>query len=233
MKKLILILVALISYSSVNAQYSPFFKQADAFLKKYVSDGLVDYNALKSEPGELEALVNMIMTEPVSKGEEEKAFLINAYNILSIRMVVESMPIDGPREVYGFFEKEMFEVHNERTSLNKLEKEMLYAKFTDPRLHLVLVCAAKGCPKLAARAYMPDILDAQLDEQASEVMNTKGFTRIDSEGKLQLSSIFEWYLEDFKRKGDLMEFVLKYYTGDFKDKSKYSFYDYDWSLNIK
>ncbi len=233
MKKLTLFLLAIISFSSINAQPSPFFKEADAFFKAYVEDGLVDYESLKSDPGELEKMVNMIMDEPRMKGDEEKAFLINAYNILVIKMVVESMPMDNPTKTVGFFDREYFEVHGERTSLNKLEKEMLYANFSDPLLHLVLVCAAKGCPKLSSRAYMPFDLTPQLEEQAKVVMNDKSFTRIGNKGGIELSAIFEWYMEDFGGKDKMIEFVSKYYDGDFKDKSAFSFYEYDWSLNIK
>jgi hypothetical protein len=233
MKKLILILLAFITSSSIFAQSNPFFDKADAFMKKYVSEGLVDYKSLKTESGELEELVNMIMSEPLSKGDEEKAFLINAYNILAIKMVIESMPMDNPTEVNGFFEKEVFEVHGERTSLNKLEKEMLYANYSDPLLHLVLVCAAKGCPKLASRAYMPKYLTTQLEEQASIVLNDKSFTQVDKDGKMVLSSIFEWYLDDFGGEDKVVELVSKYYTGDAKDKSSFSFYEYNWSLNAQ
>jgi hypothetical protein len=233
MKKIILLILAVVALSQANAQPSPFFKEADAFLKKHVSNGLVDYESLKKESGDLEKLVNMIKSEPYLKGDEEKAFLINAYNILAIRTVVESMPMDNPTKVIGFFEKEAFAVHEARTSLNKLEKEMLYAKFKDPLLHLVLVCAAKGCPKLPSKAYMPQNLSSQLEEQAATVINEKGFIRVDKSGQLQLSEIFEWYLEDFGGKKGMMDFITKYYNGKIQDPKNYGHYEYDWSLNTK
>jgi hypothetical protein len=220
--------------SCAHSQQRSFFDEADTFFKTYVKDGQVDYPALKKESGELEKLVNLVMNEPRMKGDDEKAFLINAYNILAIKMVVDNYPMEGPLKVDGFFDKEVFEVHGNRTSLNGLEKKQLYPNYPDPRLHLILVCAAKGCPKLASRAYMPNGLDSQLEEQTKVVINDKRFTKVDGKtGQLQLSQIFQWYEKDFGGKSGVMELVLKHHTGNLKDKENFGHYEYDWSLNSK
>jgi len=233
MKSLLITLIVALVSSGANGQTS-FFDQANTFFKTYVTNGSVDYSALKKDPTDLNGLVKTIATEPRMKGNDEKAFLINAYNILAIKMVVDNYPIEGPLKVEGFFEKVVFEVHTDRTSLNDLEKKQLYPNYPDPRLHLVLVCAAQGCPKLASFAYMPDGLDAQLDKQTKAVINNKGFTKIDDKtGQLHLSQIFKWYAKDFGGKEGVMKFVLSHYSGNVKDKKNYGHYEYDWSLNSK
>lgn len=232
MKHFTFTIIALMLFSGTHAQNTSFFKAANSFFSTYVTDGQVDYAGLKKEPGQLNKLVGMIKSEPRTKGNEEKAFLINAYNILAIKMVVDNYPMEGPLKVDGFFDKEVFDVQGDRTSLNGIEKKQLYPNYPDPRLHLVLVCAAEGCPKLASFAYMPDGLDEQLDKQSKVVVNNKQFTRTDDKtGQLHLSQIFEWYEKDFGGKKGVIEFVLKYYTGIVKDKEAYGHYEYDWSLN--
>lgn len=234
MRQIALTLIVTLMCACAHSQQNSFFDEADTFFKTYVKDGLVNYPALKKESGELEKMVSLIKSEPMMKRADEKAFLINAYNILAIKMVVDNYPMVGPLEVDDFFDKEVFEVHTNRTSLNGLEKKQLYPAFPDPRLHFVLVCAAKGCPKLASHAYRPEGLDIQLDKTTATVINDRSFTRIDeSTGQLQLSQIFEWYEKDFGGKLGVMELVLKHYSGNVKDKKTFGHYEYDWSLNSK
>lgn len=232
MKELAFTLVLALFASCAHSQHKSFFDEVDTFFETYVSDGLVDYAALNKESGSLEKIVSLIATTPQMEGDVEKAFLINAYNILAIKVVIDSYPIEGPLQVDGFFDSEVFEVHTKPASLNSLEKGFLYQAFPDPLLHLVLVCAAKGCPKLASHAYRPDILYKQLEETTGIIINDSNFTRIDKEtGQLQLSQIFEWYEDDFGGKEGVMDFIKKYYNGKIKDPENYGHYEYDWSIN--
>ena len=229
---LTILLIATASMASFGQQH-PFFDEADAFFKTYVKDGKVDYDRLKDESAELEKLVNMINEHPQLEGDEQKAFLINAYNILANKMALDHYPkSDSILGVDGFFDSEIFEVNQERVSLDKLEKEQLGGDNEDPLLHLSLVCSANGCPKLPSRAYTPNGLDAQLEEQARMVINDTAFTKVDEKtGQLQLSQIFEWYEDDFGGKEGVKEFIKKYYNGKIKDIDNYGHYEYDWSIN--
>ena len=232
MKELAFTLVLTLLGSCAHSQHKSFFDEVDTFFETYVSDGLVDYAALNKESGSLEKIVSLIATTPQMEGDVEKAFLINAYNILAIKMVIDSYPIEGPLQVDGFFDSEVFEVHTKPASLNSLEKGFLYQAFPDQLLHLVLVCAAKGCPKLSSKSYRPEGLYAQLNAQAEDVINDKMFTRVDEKtGRLQLSQIFEWYEDDFGGKEGVMDFIKKYYNGKIKDPENYGHYEYDWSIN--
>ena len=233
MKQLAFTLIVTFMCFSASSQETSFFKDADAFFKTYVKDGKVDYEVLKKEPQELERLVNLIMSQPKLEGDEQKAFLINSYNILAIKMALNNYPkSDSILSVDGFFDNEIFEVNNERVSLDKLEKEQLQENHDDPLLHLSLVCSANGCPRLPSRAYTPDGLDSQLEEQARMVINDTAFTRVDENtGQLQLSQIFEWYEDDFGGKDGVMDFIKKYYDGKIKDPENYGHYEYDWSIN--
>ncbi|MEQ8240719.1 MAG: DUF547 domain-containing protein [Cyclobacteriaceae bacterium] len=231
MKNLLTVFLFL-SVFGVSAQ--DIFDRQDAFLKKYSLGGKVDYAPLKSDPKQLNALVQEIADFDLSNkrvtGDFIKAFYINAYNILVIKQVVDLYPIDGPLAVSGFFDKIQNTVMGEKMTLNELEKERLYPQFPDPRLHFVLVCAADGCPPLANYAFRPQNLDDQLTERTTFVLDLGGLIRLKN-NKVELSQIFEWYKSDFTKHGSLLDFINKYRTEKINTKITTTFYPYMWSLN--
>ena len=84
-----LLLVAIIIFSQrifSQASLEQFLNETDAFMKKYVREGNVDYSAIKKEPMSLDALYSSIGNmELTGKTDNEiKAFYINSYNILVI-----------------------------------------------------------------------------------------------------------------------------------------------------
>ena len=207
-----------------------FNSDADAFLKATVKDGLVNYKDVKKKPGALNALLKHLANATQYKGETEKAFLINAYNVFVIKGVVDHYPVEGPLKIDGFFDKKTFNFRGKQVTLNDVEKGILYKQFPDERLHFALVCAAIGCPKLASYAYSADNLDAELDEQTKAVINDPTFIRLDGPNA-KLSEIFDWYAADFGKKEEVVPFIQKHLLKKIKLNPKYSFYEYDWSLN--
>jgi hypothetical protein len=195
-----------------------------------VKNGLVDYAAIKQNPAELNALLKEMANAPTQKGDDEKAFLINAYNLFVIKGIVDHYPVEGPMKIDGFFDKRTFNLRGKQVTLNQLEKEMLMKQFADPRLHFVLVCAAKGCPKLASFAYRGKELESQLESQTRKVINDPDFIRL-SGPTAQVSKIFDWYAADFGGKEQVIPFIEKYLLKKVKLNPKYSFHEYDWSLN--
>lgn len=212
-----------------------FFEKADYFFNTYVSEGHVKYDAIKKEPGLLNEIVKII--ENISlEGEADlfkKAFYLNAYNILTIQQVVERYPVAGPMQVSGFFSGINHTVAGRRVTLDQLEKDLLYKQFADARLHLALVCAAKGCPPLAGFAFVPEKLDQQLDEISELALNDDAFIRLDTKKeRVYLPQIFEWYKQDFLQyAGSLLAFINQYRSRKVPDNYKIRMYDYDWSLN--
>ncbi|MCF8275401.1 MAG: DUF547 domain-containing protein [Flavobacteriales bacterium] len=227
MKSLIPIFLLLFSFS-IQAQN--FFTDADAFLKKNVEKGLVDYKEIKANPAELNALLKQIATAQEHQGDEEKAFLINTYNLFVIKGIVDHHPVEGPLKIDGFFDKQTFTLRGKKITLNDLEKETLAKQFPDPRLHFVLVCAAVGCPKLASFAYTSKKLDDELEQQTRTVINDPAFIRLQGPNA-QVSQIFEWYAPDFGGSDQVIPFIQRFLLKKIKLNPKYSFYEYDWSLN--
>ena len=232
--KLILTTIVLL-ITSLATQAQSVFDNADSFFAKNVKNGKVNYAGIKKQPQELNTLVKQIAEHDLSNkrvtDDYIKAFYINAYNVLVIKQVVDRYPIEGPMKVKGFFDGIKHTVMGEEMTMNQLEKGLLYTRYPDPRLHFVLVCAAKGCPPLADCAYQPEDLNEQLTKRTNEVLNLDWFIHV-RDSKVYLSQIFSWYKGDFEDGSlSLISYINQYKTDKIPSKSKISFYEYDWSLN--
>jgi hypothetical protein len=212
-----------------------FFEPADQFFKTYVEDGLVKYEELHRNLAALDSLVEEIAAFEISTVREatQKAFYINAYNVLMIHTVVEHYPVGSPLDIDGVFDSIRHVVGGQRMTLDDIEKEVLLKKFFDPRLHFVLVCGAMDCPPLASFAYMPAKLEVQLERQTYIAINSPDFIRVnEEENHVALSMILEWYREDFLREHEsILAYVNTYRTNRIPARFQLDHYAYDWSLN--
>lgn len=232
-------MVALMSLCFILQGYAQshtqFFQDADAFFKKNVSNGRVKYQDIKSNPAQLNKLLDYLKTNGTLdvKGNTEKAMLINAYNIFVFKGIVDNYPIESPLKKGDFFDAADFNVGGKKVSLNQLEKEILIKQTKDARLHFVLVCAAVGCPQIAEFAYKPSSLEAQMNERTELAMNSTYFTRVKlDQNKVELSQIFDWYKSDFTKGGkSLIEWVNQYRKSKIPTSYKVGHYEYDWNLN--
>ena len=217
---------------SITVAAQDFNSDMNAFLQKNVKNGLVNYKEIKAVPSEMSALLKQAANAPTYSKSQEKAFLINAYNLFVIKGIVDHYPVAGPLKIDGFFDKKTFTLRGKKTRLNELEKETLAKQFPDPRLHFALVCAAIGCPKLASSAYTEADLESQLEKQTSAVINNPEFIKVNG-SKLRISQIFDWYAADFGGKEEVVSFIQKYHLLKVKFSPEYSFYEYDWTLNAR
>lgn len=211
---------------------SAFFQDVDKFLKKTVSNGLVDYGQASGDV-QLDALIQKIASADISNASDDvkKAFYINAYNLNVINLVGESYPTESPMDIAGFFDKKKITVGGEKMTLNNLEKNNLLKPYGDARFHFVLVCGAAGCPPITDFAYTPEELGAQLNRQTSIAMNNPSFIKVDG-NDASLSQIFKWYVDDFGgSKNGVLSFINKYRNTPISNSAKVDYYTYDWALN--
>lgn len=234
-KSVFTFLVTLLAFSSVLSAGTPaqFFAETDQLLGRYVKAGRIDYAGLKAS-GALTPLVSEISTTDLSalRGNERKAYLINAYNLLVINQALENYPLKSVLDVSGFFDGKKQTVGGRKLTLNQLEKDLILKEFKDARLHFVLVCGATGCPPITNFAYQPSELEAQLNRQTRAALNDVTFIRASGE-KAELSKIFEWYAADFGgSKANVLGFINKYRSNKIPASATVSYYEYDWSLNV-
>ncbi|WP_299338810.1 DUF547 domain-containing protein [uncultured Psychroserpens sp.] len=234
MKKIIIILTVVFGASGFGFAQSPstFFKAADHFFKAHVSDGKVAYSKIHKNPEALNNLVNLAEEISISKSDSKtyQAFWINAYNISVIKGIIDNYPINSPLDKAGFFDKTKYNIAGESITLNAIENKKLRAPFGDARFHFVLVCGAIGCPPLIAEAYLPNLLESQLQKQTEIALNNPNFIKVKKK-KVELSEIFKWYKEDFVKTGNEIDYINTFRKETIEPKSKISYYPYNWSLN--
>ena len=230
--------IALVAFSFLTfaqCDSASFTEEVDQFFKRYVSNGNIDYAVIHNNPETLNSIVDKIgKKDPSSFTKNEKlAFYINSYNVLVVKNVIDHYPIDSPLKVKGFFKSISFDVAGQQMTLNEIENNKV-RHLGDARIHFALVCGAKGCPPIIAGAYLPNTLNAQLDQQTQNAVNSSSFTKVSTNGNVQLSQIFSWYNDDFVQDGNsLVDFINQYRSTPISSLANVSFYEYNWKLNSK
>jgi hypothetical protein len=240
-----------------------------AILEQFVSNGQVDYSALNNDREPLDEFVSSLNAYSKFVYEEwdqlEKiAFWINAYNAITLQVILDHYPItkksgltgfpfptSSIRQIPGAWTKIKHLVFDRHVTLDEMEHDILRKDFNEPRLHMALVCAAKGCPPLRAEPYEGRRLSAQLDDQVRKFLSKSENFKINRERQVvSLSPIFSWFGEDFERKfqgsvtranlpraeRSIVAFIREYVTKNdqhFLDQENYgiNYSKYDWSLN--
>jgi len=210
---------------------SEFTIKTDEVLSTYVEANVVDYVKLKKY-APLNPLVEAIAKMDLKNASpnEEKAFYINAYNLLGINQVSNAYPISTVKDIDGFFEIP-HTVAGQSLTLNQIEHEVLFKKYPDPRLHFVLVCGAISCPPITDYAYTPEKLDEQLDQQTKLAVSNPIVVQ-KTKSNLNISQIFKWYVKDFGgSEKEVYQFINKYRKAKFPPGLKLKYQNYDWTLN--
>ncbi len=212
----------------------------DALLSEFVNEQyLVDYAGLQQRGmSRLSAYVDRLGeagAEEISP-EEQKATLINAYNALTIRWVVENYPTKSIQATPNPFRERRHTLGGASVSLDEIEE--LLRETGDPRIHSALVCASLSCPPLRSEAYVASLINGQLDENTREWLSNVELNRFDPRGaEAEVSSIFSWYGEDFATFPGGLEGFLRHYgpretmSAFGNKKLRISFLSYHWGLN--
>jgi len=216
----------------------------DRVLKQYVKNARVDYAALQAQPQDLNRYLDQVATVGKTEfkqwsGPQQIAFLSNAYNASTLRLIIENYPLKSIKDIGGWFsgpwDQPVVKLFGETITLNTLEHKVLRVDYAEPRIHFALVCAAIGCPPLRGEAFVGTRLEEQLVDQAKQFLSESTKNRVDAANRtVYLSPIFKWYGGDFEKKsGSVLAALKPYWPGKAvtPDGFKISYTDYDWSLN--
>ncbi len=207
----------------------------NALLTQYVSSaGKVNYQGMKASQAKLETYLATLqkgISSSASKGEK-MAFWINAYNAFTVKLIVDNYPVKSIKDLKGGkpWDAKFVNIGGKSYSLNNIEHDILRANYFDPRLHFVLVCAAKSCPKLLNKAYTAGNLGVEMTNQAKYFINNPAKNKI-SANSAQVSKLFDWYKGDFTKSGSLVSYLNKYANTKLSSGAKITHLTYDWSLN--
>ena len=171
--------------------------------------------------------------------DEQLAYWINFYNSLTVQVVLEEYPVESIRHIrflsspFGPWDKNLVKVNNQNLSLNDIEHEILRPIWKDPRIHFAVNCASIGCPNLIGEAFNAANSDELMEAAASDFINHSRGVEISGDSRVLLSSIFEWYGDDFgDNESEIMIYVRRYrHISDEIDDITSFEYQYDWALN--
>ncbi len=231
-------------------------------------NGMVDYDALKADAERLNRFareLGWLETETYEQWDQPTriALWLNAYNALTLKAIVDNYPIkpgvltslafpaNSIRQIPGVWDRLTFRVMGTDRTLDQIEHQVLRKRFNEPRIHMALVCAAKGCPPLRREPYRGESLGRQLNDQTRRFLADPTKFRIDRENDVvHLSSIFKWFGKDFVASykpdrgfGDgseaqraVLAFIARYSNDrdatTLRDgEYRVSYLPYDWSLN--
>lgn len=183
-------------------------------LQKYVGMSSVDYGSWKKSPENLKRYIDSL----TSIGEEEyksfsedekKALWLNAYNALTIYLVLKYYPIKGNKAYYpessirqidGFWEDNKITIGGKTATLAQIEHNLLRRDFCDPRTHFAVVPAAVGGATIERVAFSAPGLDQWLDRKAREYLGSPRNVRVDTRGgTIYVPQLFRWFPLDFAK----------------------------------
>ena len=175
--------------------------------------------------------------------DEQLAYWINLYNALTIAVVLDHYPVKSILDIaispglfsIGPWGKKLVTVDGEALSLDDIEHRILRPIWRDPRIHYAVNCASIGCPNLATMAFTGANAEDMLTRTARDYVNNPRGAELRN-GRLVVSSIYEWYKEDF---GDsdvgvirhLRQYAQPNLAAALDGVTRIAADDYDWALN--
>jgi hypothetical protein len=205
--------------------------------------GAVDYLGIIQHRNLLdEYIVSLRAIDPkgLPSNAEKLAYWINFYNALVIESVIGRWPVKSALNDFkgnAFFEQWKHATPIGDLTLNQIEHDILRKQFEEPRVHFAINCASKGCPQLQQKVFTGENLEGMLEQATAAFVNDPAKNRFDfKNGKAEVSSLFNWYADDFKKAGGVPAFLAHYSQAPEKaqiPKLKLSFMEWDWNLNGK
>ena len=193
----------------------------------------------------LAAYLDRLQAVPISRYRrpEQRAYWINLYNALTVRVVLDHLPVLTIRDIDispgwfsdGPWDASLARVEGEPLTLNDIEHRILRPIWRDPRLHYAVNCASLGCPNLAPTAYTAANSEALLEQAARAYVNhPRGAAFRD--GDLVVSSIYRWFQEDFGgSEAGVLRHLRRYAAGRLAERLRDHRggldHAYDWTLN--
>lgn len=222
----------------------------DRMLQLWVTDGMVDYDAFARSREFARYLASLAAAQPQRMARADQlAYWINVYNAYTIQLINSRKERRSIRDINKRFgitfrspwAESMVKAGGRTLTLDDVEHQIIRPTYKDPRIHVALVCAAKGCPPLRGEAYVGSRLEAQLDEQARRFLAQASKNRVDVATRTVYGSpIFTWYRDDF---GGTLAGVGAFWARYMPDGAarelvrsgsfKWVDTDYDWTLNIR
>ncbi|WP_375447380.1 DUF547 domain-containing protein [uncultured Fibrella sp.] len=217
----------------------------DKLLKEHVNaSGMVDYKGFIKDKADLKAYTDMLGKNAPSDSwskDDQLAYWINAYNAFTIQLIMDNYPVKSIKDIGSKikipfvntpWDVKFIKIGGETYDLNNIEHGIIRKKFSEPRIHFALVCAAKSCPRLRNEAFDGKRLNAQLEDQGVDFLNNPAKNSVTPK-QASLSKILDWYGGDFQKmkQQSVKDVVNQFSKTKITDDTKISYQTYDWALN--
>jgi len=247
-----------------NSTFDHTYATYGRLLREHVVDTRVDYTTLKQNRSTLDEVVQAFSQITESdftnwSTPRQLAFLINAYNIFTLQVIIDHYPIErrwfdfwnpanSIKQIPGVWSTLRWQMSGTQLTLDDIEHNMLRRNYAEPRIHFAVNCAAISCPPLKSEPYVDMRLERQLALATRDFLASDNGIRVEDD-YLHVSRLFDWYGDDFV--GDYANLVEV--PGTVRDRAiagiiaKYGpsaasqvaqsgraqirFLPYDWSLN--
>ena len=241
---------ASIETNAFRTEHEMWQRILDAHLETHPSGiNRFDYGGLQGSPEDRAALADYLaylqsLDPRTFSRAEQKAYWINFYNALTVRVVTDAWPVDSIRDIHesllplslGPWGDVHAEVAGRELTLDDIEHGILRPIWGDPRIHYGVNCASLGCPNLRRTVYTAANTEALLEAGARAYINhPRGVDFVD-EDCIVISGIYDWFAEDFGDSGKkVIEHLIRYAEPELAARlegfSGAIEYDYDWALN--
>ncbi len=171
---------------------------------------------------------------------EQLAYWVNLYNALTVELILKNYPVKSITRLgkgwfrMGPWKDKMISITGKDISLHDIEHRILRPIWNDPKIHYTLNCASVGCPDLLPEVYTSEKIQHQLAAAGNHFINQqKGVNEV--RGRLVISTIFDWYDDDFGGRKGIRAELLEHGREKLKEKvrayrGRFG-YHYDWQLN--
>ena len=221
------------------------------FLSKYLytnDEGinLVDYPHLtKNDLALLNAYIKHLSKININEynRNEQLAFWLNLYNALIVQLIADYYPVDTVQDVnispglfsVGPWGANLVTIGGTQLTLDDIQNRIIRAIWNDPRTLYAINDGCIGAPNLRKQVYQGATINEQLNQATRDYINSMRGLQI-IEGKLILSKMYEWYLDDFGgRESDIVHhltyFANKPLHDDLRKIDSINSYTYNWHLN--
>ncbi|SVD06586.1 uncharacterized protein METZ01_LOCUS359440, partial [marine metagenome] len=161
-----------------NSTFDHTYATYGRLLREHVVDTRVDYTTLKKNRSTLDEVVQAFSQITESdftnwSTPRQLAFLINAYNIFTLQVIIDHYPIErrwfdfwnpanSIKQIPGVWSTLRWQMSGTQLTLDDIEHNMLRRNYAEPRIHFAVNCAAISCPPLKSEPYVDMRLERQL-----------------------------------------------------------------------
>ncbi|MBN2510086.1 MAG: DUF547 domain-containing protein, partial [Spirochaetales bacterium] len=193
----------------------------------------------------LKEYIRLLQSVQISRfqREEQLPFWINLYNAVIIDLILDRYPVKSVEDItlgtdrfsWGPWDAGLVTIENVTLSLNDIRHGILVSVWNDPRVHYALCNGSVSSPDIHPEPFTRENTQGLLNTLARNYINhIRGSEFVN--GRLTLSSMYSWYMNDFGgTELRIKEHLSGYVSPTYKDRIKrYNgtiAYRYDWNLN--